>query len=171
MKSRNGFLLSVISIAALGISSANALPPSLISGKSVNLDPATGHALVEKPRITAERLIIEAGRGEYTIDQSNTPRVVDLSSGVMIDEGGITASASNATFYPELQLLSTSQLTVRTTVGPLAVISYTCQSGTLFANGVSTGGSSACHGFSDISCGGPGGNSVIMVKRKLSCGQ
>lgn len=170
MKSRNGVLLFTLAISVASLGAVSAQSPTLVQGRSIDVDAATGHTIAKKATIADRHLRIDAGQAQYTIDQTEEPRVVDLSDGVTIrSDDGLTVRTSNATYYAELQTVSSHQLTVNRDVTPFAVVTYTCQSGTLFANGVSTGGGSACHGYSYISCGGSGGNMVTMVRLKQAC--
>jgi hypothetical protein len=162
LKIKRVFLVSAICVIA---STALAQKPGLLSGERFDYDQATGNTHVSKARIMDEGLVLTAGNASYTVDENETPRSIELTGGVKFQIGNNIGAADRAVYYPELQVLSSRRVSLLSDT----TVTYSCQSGTLYANGTSTGSSSTCVGFLQIGCGGSAGNTLTITRLKYAC--
>lgn len=176
MNAKIGKIAFVLAVGLFASAAIHAQKAEFLSGDRIDYDDATGHTVVFKARIAGgDGLALLSGKAQFTVDENETPRSIELTGGVNIQVHEGYGTADRAVFYPELQLLSAQQISFErsanssTIVSPSAMVSYTCSSGTLYADGVSTGGSSVCFGYTEIGCTGSGGNTVYMVMRPYSC--
>lgn len=171
MSIKEKIALGIVLLAITASITAYAQMPDMITGQRVDYDQRTGNSLIHSPRIISQDgVVVTADTAQYTVDENEVPRVMDLAGNVRVQFDDKVAKAQRAVYYPELQLLSAQKVSVSSLVSPAAVVTYTCSAGTLSADGTPVAGNSACFGFTQISCGGSGGNSVQVVKLKYSCG-
>lgn len=160
-------LIALISLAAM---SASAQMSDMITGQRVDYDKNTGNSVIYSPHIISEGgLVIDADTAQYTVDENAIPRAMELVGNIRLRIGDKMTRADRGIYYPELQILTSPKISVSSIASPMEVIDYKCTSGTLLANGSPVAGGTACHGYTQISCGGSGGNTVTMVKLKYSC--
>ncbi|MBB4126283.1 hypothetical protein GGR77_001573 [Xanthomonas translucens] len=160
-------LIALMSLAAM---SASAQMPDRITGQRVDYDKATGNSVIYSPHITSEDgLVIDADTAQYTVDENAVPRAMELSGNIRLRIGDKMTRADQGIYYPELQILTSPHISVSSTASPMEIIDYKCSSGTLLANGSPVAGGTACYGYTQVSCGGSGGNTVTIVKLKYSC--
>ena len=150
-----------------------------VSGTQIDFDDATGRTEVTKANVTTEDGIqVSAGKATFVVDENEVPKVVELKSGVKFNVGNLSGTADTATLYPDLQTLASPRLLITTQSmrrgAPSIIVSYTCNGGTLYGNGNPVEGNSVCRNFPGggstiISCGGTGGNEVLMYHSRYSC--
>ncbi|WP_155844881.1 hypothetical protein [Arenimonas oryziterrae] len=94
-------------------------------------------------------------------DKNGIVQYVELSDGVGIAGNDVTFSAKNAVYYPELATLTSDSL-ASFSPGSNQPVVYTCKSGIIHENGVSTGMGSVCKTETILLvCSGSDGSKLI----------
>ncbi|TFZ45921.1 hypothetical protein E5C33_08470 [Stenotrophomonas maltophilia] len=178
----NTWMLAAGIIIAAGASTAWAKQQSsvedIISGSSLQLDEEKGTVTVTNASINRPGLSIKSHSSQYLIDADGSSKTIELNGGVEIENGAAVFKTDAATYYPELETITAKELKLSSKgrITPAETINFTCSNGTLFGNGspIAGGRYSNCAGAASalkeqlaaggytITCGGSGGNQVIM---------
>lgn len=150
----------------------------IITGTSLRLDDEKGDVTVSNATINRPGLSIQSRSSQYRIEADGSSKTIELNGGVEIRNGAAVFRTDAATYYPELETITSKELKLSSNgrVTPAETINFTCSGGTLFGNGspIAGGRYSNCDGGASIlkeqlaaggytiTCGGSGGNQVIM---------
>lgn len=138
-----------------------------ISGSTVKTNGATGAITVNDAEFSLRNssAIVSAPQAAFIAPSKGNPGSVQLSGDTRISLDGKTTIISEATYYPELDELTGKSIRL---LGPGSP-TWSCQSGTIYRDNVSTGQSSMCWGSALVSCTGSGGNRVKYTSSSSSC--
>ena len=177
MKHLTGVLAFVVALGFAAVVHAER-PGMGISGSRMDINEKTGAiTLLDANLLVRDDTYIDAGKAIFIVSGDADPASIDLSDSVVVHQGAGFATAKSAIYYPELKSLTADSLITRNAssnqrllTASAGTTTWTCSSGTLYRNGTSTGGSSACWGSSEVSCTGTGGNRVNLRLASSSCG-
>jgi hypothetical protein len=176
MKHTTGVLVFVIALSFAAVVHAQK-PRMGISGSRMDINEKTGAVtLLDANLLVSDDTYIDAGKAVFIVSGDADPTSVDLSESVVVHQGVGLATAKSAIYYPELKSLTADSLITRNVgsnprllAASAGTTTWTCSSGTLYRNGTSTGGSSACWGSNEVSCTGDGGNRVNLRVASTNC--
>lgn len=150
----------------------------IVTGSQFHFDEKDGVVTVTDSSINRPGISIKSRSSGYRIDEDGATKTVSLKGAVEVKTGAAIFTTDAATYYPELDTLTAREfrLVAGDRVSAQAAISFTCSGGTLYGDGAAIPGGrySNCDGGASIlqeriaasgytiTCGGSGGNQVIL---------
>ena len=138
-----------------------------ITGSRVITNQSTGVITVKDAEFPLMRssALVSASQAEFVAAKKGNPSSVNLPEGARITYEGKTTIVSEAIYYPELDTITGQSIQL---LGPGQPV-WTCQAGTIYKDGASTGQSNMCWGSAEVSCTGSGGNRVRYISSSTNC--